>query len=188
MQSRSDAIRGYFAAFKSGDRAHLERALAEDFTFTSPYDDGIDKATYFARCWPNRHLIREHVIERIFEQGDEGDCLYAVQEGEVEVVVNGVVVETVGPRGMFGELALIDQERRSSTAVAKTDCRLEARPVGAPRQNAELADSATSSARCPVSAPMTAIALSAPSTATWTWSPKISSRRAMYWSWSTSAL
>ena len=75
-QSRSDAIRGYFAAYRSGDRAHLEQALAADFTFTSPYDDGIDKATYFARCWPNRNLIREHVVERVFEQGDEAFALY----------------------------------------------------------------------------------------------------------------
>jgi ketosteroid isomerase-like protein len=76
QQSRSDAVRGYFAAYKSGDRAHLDQALAADFTFTSPYDDGIDKATYFARCWPNRNLIREHVVERIFEQGDEAFVLY----------------------------------------------------------------------------------------------------------------
>jgi ketosteroid isomerase-like protein len=54
VESRSDAIRGYFAAYKSGDRKHLEQALAEDFTFTSPYDDRIDKTTYFERCWPNR--------------------------------------------------------------------------------------------------------------------------------------
>jgi ketosteroid isomerase-like protein len=76
QQSRSDAVRGYFAAYKSGDRAHLDQALAADFTFTSPYDDGIDKATYFARCWPNRNLIREHIVERIFEQGDEAFALY----------------------------------------------------------------------------------------------------------------
>lgn len=75
-QNRSEAIRGYFAAYKSGDRAHLERALAEEFTFTSPYDDGIDKATYFARCWPNRDLIREHVVEWIFEQVDEAFAIY----------------------------------------------------------------------------------------------------------------
>lgn len=76
QQSRSEAIRGYFAAYKSGDRAHLDQALAADFTFISPYDDGIDKAAYFARCWPNRDLIREHVVERIFEQGDEAFALY----------------------------------------------------------------------------------------------------------------
>jgi ketosteroid isomerase-like protein len=75
-QSRSDAIRGYFAAYKSRDRKHLEQALAEDFTFTSPYDDKIDKATYFERCWPNFERIREHVIEKIFEQDDEAFVLY----------------------------------------------------------------------------------------------------------------
>ena len=75
-KSRADVIRGFFAAFKSGDRVHLEQKLALDFTFTSPYDDRIDKATYFERCWPNRHLIREHVIERIFEQGDEAFVTY----------------------------------------------------------------------------------------------------------------
>lgn len=76
MPSRSDAIRGYFAAYKSRDRAHLERALSEDFTFTSPYDDRIDKAAYFERCWPNAARIREHIIETILEQGDQAFVLY----------------------------------------------------------------------------------------------------------------
>src|SRR4029453_13687327 len=75
-QSRSDAIRGYFAAYKSGDRKHLEQALAEDFTFTSPYDDRVDKAPYLGGCWPKQNLISEHVIERIFEKGDEAFVLY----------------------------------------------------------------------------------------------------------------
>jgi CRP-like cAMP-binding protein len=34
------------------------------------------------------------------------------------------VVETIGPEGFFGELALIDQSPRSATAVARTDCKL----------------------------------------------------------------
>lgn len=62
----------------------------------------------------------------IFRQGDPGAVMYAVQDGEVDLIVNGVTVETVGPRGLFGELALIDQEPRSSSAVARTDCRLVA--------------------------------------------------------------
>lgn len=60
----------------------------------------------------------------IFRQGEPGAVMYAVQEGEVDLIVNGVTVETVGPRGMFGELALIDQGPRSSNAVARTECRL----------------------------------------------------------------
>ena len=50
--------------------------MSDDFTFTSPYDDAIDKATYFVRCWPNSERIREHVIERIFVQGDEAYVTY----------------------------------------------------------------------------------------------------------------
>jgi ketosteroid isomerase-like protein len=75
-QSKADKIRSYFAAYKAKDRKVLEDGLADDFTFTSPYDDAIDKATYFARCWPNSEKIRSHTIEKIFEQGDEAFVLY----------------------------------------------------------------------------------------------------------------
>ena len=57
----------------------------------------------------------------VFSQGDSGAEMYAVQEGLVDLVVNGVVVETVGPGGIFGELALLDNEPRTSTAVARVD-------------------------------------------------------------------
>jgi len=42
----------------------------------SPYDDQIDKAAYFERCWPNRESIRAHVLERICESGGEAFVLY----------------------------------------------------------------------------------------------------------------
>jgi len=51
--SRTDLIRAVFAAYTSADRKALEDALADDFVFTSPYDDEIGKATYFERCWPS---------------------------------------------------------------------------------------------------------------------------------------
>ena len=54
-------------------RAKLSRdALADDFTFTSPYDDAIDKADYFERCWPVSRTHRTNEVERIFAQGDAG--------------------------------------------------------------------------------------------------------------------
>jgi ketosteroid isomerase-like protein len=75
--SKSDIIRRCFAAYKSKDREALADLFAEDFTFTSPYDDAIDKATYFERCWPaSIELIKGHVLERIFEQGDEAFVTY----------------------------------------------------------------------------------------------------------------
>lgn len=48
--------------------------------------------------------------------------MYLVREGEVEIQISGKVVETVGPNGFFGEMAIIDQGGRSATAVAKNAC------------------------------------------------------------------
>lgn len=74
--SKSEIIRSLFAAYKTRDRSALDALLADDFTFTSPYDDAIDKSTYFERCWPNSLTIRENITERIFEQGDEAFVTY----------------------------------------------------------------------------------------------------------------
>jgi CRP/FNR family cyclic AMP-dependent transcriptional regulator len=56
----------------------------------------------------------------IFETGSEGDLMYAVVDGEVDIVAKGAVLETIGPGGLFGELALVDASNRSATAVART--------------------------------------------------------------------
>ncbi len=82
--SKAKLLRSYFAAFVAGDRQVFERGLAEDFTFTSPYDDAIDRATYFERCWPNSGRIREHDIEKIFEQGEEAFVLYRAITNEAK--------------------------------------------------------------------------------------------------------
>lgn len=56
----------------------IEGLLTSTFTFTSPYDDAIDRATYFERCWPNSAHIRQHVLERIFIEGNEAFVTYRV--------------------------------------------------------------------------------------------------------------
>jgi CRP-like cAMP-binding protein len=61
--------------------------------------------------------------EKIFGEGDAGDYMYGVIEGEVEIRKGGKVVDTIGPGGIFGEMALIDHTGRSATAVAKSDCK-----------------------------------------------------------------
>ncbi|AGB43885.1 nuclear transport factor 2 family protein [Mesorhizobium sp. ESP6-5] len=76
---KSDLVRGYFAAFQAGDRAVMEATLADDFTFTSPYDDAIDRTTYFERCWPNGKLFRSMTIERICEDGAAAFVLYGCE-------------------------------------------------------------------------------------------------------------
>jgi ketosteroid isomerase-like protein len=74
--SRTELIRAVFAAYMSGDRKVLEDALADDFVFTSPYDDEIGRATYFERCWPNSQRIERHELERIFMEGEQAFVTY----------------------------------------------------------------------------------------------------------------
>jgi ketosteroid isomerase-like protein len=75
-QPKAEIIRALFAAYRSNDRKAVEDALTDDFRFTSPYDDEIDKATYFARCWRNTDWIERHELERIFVEGDEAFVTY----------------------------------------------------------------------------------------------------------------
>lgn len=60
-----------YGAYESGDRSVAERLLTDDFTFYSPADVGIDRATYFERCWPNAELIESFEFDRLVEVGDE---------------------------------------------------------------------------------------------------------------------
>jgi ketosteroid isomerase-like protein len=75
-RNRAEIIRALFAAYVANDRKAVEVALADDFHLTSPYDDRIDKATYFARCWRNTEWIERHELERIFVEGDEAFVTY----------------------------------------------------------------------------------------------------------------
>ena len=60
--------------------------------------------------------------ELVFAQGDVGDVMYVVIEGEVSVLIDGKAVETVRAGGMVGEMALIDAQPRSATAISRTRC------------------------------------------------------------------
>ena len=49
--------RASYEAYVRKDRAALEALIAPDFHFTSPLDNRLDRAAYFARCWPNSRAI-----------------------------------------------------------------------------------------------------------------------------------
>jgi ketosteroid isomerase-like protein len=74
--SRAEIIRVIFAAYLSNDRRQVEDSLSDDFHFTSPYDNHIDKSTYFERCWQSSDWIERHELERIFVEGDEAFVTY----------------------------------------------------------------------------------------------------------------
>lgn len=63
--------------------------------------------------------------ERLFEKGDEGDAAYIVIEGEVEVLVpvegGESTVAVLGEKEIFGEMAVLCDQKRSSAIAARTD-------------------------------------------------------------------
>jgi ketosteroid isomerase-like protein len=68
---RLQTVRDCYGAFESGDRSVVEQHLSDDFTFSAPPDVGIDRATYFERCWPNAATTEAFEYERLFEADDE---------------------------------------------------------------------------------------------------------------------
>ena len=71
MTLNTDAVRACYRAYETKDRGTLEAVLAEDFHFSSPLDDHIDRAAYFERCWPNANRLKAFDLEQVVEQGDE---------------------------------------------------------------------------------------------------------------------
>jgi ketosteroid isomerase-like protein len=104
MNGKEHAVRALFSAFMSGDRPRAEALLSDQFTFTSPYDDAIDKAAYFERCWPNSSRLKEQTIERVAVDGDGAFVLY-----------RAVTVD--GKRFHNTELFLFDGDRIRSVDV-----------------------------------------------------------------------
>lgn len=73
--------------------------------------------------------VKKPAGETIFRQGDVGDALYMIHEGEVDIVVGdassaGGKLARLGAAQSFGEMALLTKEPRTATAVAVTDCSL----------------------------------------------------------------
>jgi CRP-like cAMP-binding protein len=60
----------------------------------------------------------------VFTEGDPGNMMYAILEGEVDIMVGDQVVGIIPAGSIVGEMALIDHSPRSATAVARTECRL----------------------------------------------------------------
>lgn len=64
----------------------------------------------------------------VFDEGDEGDVLYIIASGEIELTRSGAsgrrVVARLGPGEFFGEMSVIIREARSARAVAVRTTRL----------------------------------------------------------------
>lgn len=66
--------------------------------------------------------------EAVIRQGEAGNCMYVIQQGRVEVVIETVghqiPVSTLGENDFFGEMAIFEGEVRSATVRALGDVRI----------------------------------------------------------------
>lgn len=83
--SAIDVVRASFDAYRSQDYDTASRLLAEDFAFTSPQDDRLDKATFLRRCFPTADRFRSQEILELVEAGQRGVFLLY----EYELVTGG---------------------------------------------------------------------------------------------------
>jgi ketosteroid isomerase-like protein len=67
----TERAKDYYRAFERHDRAFMEDNLRADFTFTSPFDDHIDRAAYFKRCWPEKPLHQSFDFVAVMQDGDK---------------------------------------------------------------------------------------------------------------------
>jgi CRP/FNR family cyclic AMP-dependent transcriptional regulator len=72
--------------------------------------------------------LRESTIESgatVFSQGDEGDAMYLIEDGAIDIVAGTgkqrVVLASLFKQQFFGELSLLDGAPRSATAIASRD-------------------------------------------------------------------
>lgn len=103
-RDRLQTVRDSYGAYVSGDRDVLDGILSEDFTFYSPPDPGIDRATYFERCWPNSELLDSFEFVRLIESGDE-------------VIVTYESTKTDGSRFRNTEILTFDGDKISKAEV-----------------------------------------------------------------------
>jgi CRP-like cAMP-binding protein len=83
------------------------------------------------RPWQIRRFILSSTLidyrpgDTVFQPGDDGDAMYLVMRGRVEVCVpggdgegSGIVVSRFGPGELFGDVAVLAQESRKTRAQA----------------------------------------------------------------------
>jgi CRP-like cAMP-binding protein len=85
-----------------------------------------DDVSSLARLSTRRRCPRDTVI---FFEKEEGDSFCMILEGRVKVTILGddgreIILSVLGPGDFFGEMALLDNEPRSATAIAAEDTEL----------------------------------------------------------------
>ena len=104
MSDRVNTARELYLAFAAGDRDVVEGILADEFTFSSPVDVGLDRAGYFERCWPGAGQAQQVQFVRLVETSDE-------------VIVTYEMTHQDGGRGRNTEILSFNADRITGAEV-----------------------------------------------------------------------
>jgi hypothetical protein len=88
MKDRTAVVRRYLGAYQRDDRPALETTIADNFQFTSPQDDHIDRACYFQICWPEHMRTKAIDIEHIVMDGNAAYVTYMLERHDGRKVHN----------------------------------------------------------------------------------------------------
>ena len=94
-----------FESYRSQDRDTAERLLADEFVFTSPVDDHIDRTAFFERCFPTADRLVSQ--EMVHVTPTDGDGVFVMYEYELKT----------GERHRNVELLTIREDRITEAQV-----------------------------------------------------------------------
>jgi len=88
--------RACYDAYVKKDRASIESLVAQDFHFTSPLDNHVDRATYFERCWPNSENLADFLFIHLVQADDRVFVTYVGRDHDGHQFQNTEIVTVQG--------------------------------------------------------------------------------------------
>ncbi|PUA29240.1 MAG: ketosteroid isomerase [Cellvibrio sp. 79] len=88
MKNPEAVVKACFDAYVRKDRAAVELLINDEFYFTSPLDNRIDRKTYFERCWPNSEHCAEFEFVNVVSHEDKVFVTYEAKSTNGEAFRN----------------------------------------------------------------------------------------------------
>lgn len=98
MTDHVQLVKDYYQAFGKGDRARVEAILADDLLFSAPPDPMLDRAGYFARCWPGAGKGQAYRFVRLKQFDNEVLVTYEQMLGDDPAGRNTEILTFEGSR------------------------------------------------------------------------------------------
>jgi CRP/FNR family transcriptional regulator len=113
----------------------MSRSAISGWLRTSPPFSELS-APEIERLSVSARSVKARKRARLFEEGSAADCCYVLTSGEARVVLSAgsdseIVLGTLKPGAIVGEIALLDGSTRSAAVVATRDCHFVRIPADA---------------------------------------------------------